>query len=112
MPDMADEVGTADVEEEEYYHGGSAVDGAKPGGKMTDSILDASVAPEAWRIELERVTPQLKVQVLSDPKEWRNRLVNTKSHQQTVQQLSPETYAMRNRLVNTKSHQQTVNSLS
>ena len=53
---------------------------------------------EAWRIELERVTPQLKMQILSDPKEWRNRLVNTKSHQQTVAALAPETYAMLDRL--------------
>jgi len=65
---------------------------------MTDSILDASVAPEAWRIELERVTPQLKVQVVSDPKEWRNRLVNTKSNQQTVAALAPETYQTLERL--------------
>merc|ERR1711871_783444 len=48
--------------------------------------------------ELERVTPQLKMQILSDPKEWRNRLVNTKSHQQTVASLAPETYAMLDRL--------------
>ena len=34
--------------------------------KLTDSILEAQVEPEAWRLELERVTPQLKMQVLSD----------------------------------------------
>ena len=33
--------------------------------KLTDSILEAQVDPEAWRLELERVTPQLKMQVLS-----------------------------------------------
>jgi estrogen-related receptor beta like 1 len=44
------------------------------------------------------VTPLLKLQILSDPKEWRNRLVNTKSHQQTVASLAPETYTMLDRL--------------
>ena len=38
------------------------------------------------------------MQILSDPKEWRNRLVNTKSHQQTVASLAPETYAMLDKL--------------
>jgi len=31
------------------------------------------------------------MQVLSDPKEWRNRLVNTKSHMAKVSALTPET---------------------
>ena len=97
--DMADEVGAADVEEDEFFGGG---DGAGGGGgeqsKLTDSILDATVDPADWQIELERVTPLLKLQILSDPKEWRNRLVNTKSHQQTVLSLAPETYSMLERL--------------
>ena len=99
--EMADEVGAADVEEEEmYYHGG---DGAGPLGEREKReteprILDASVAPEAWRLELERVTPQLRMQVLSDPKEWRNRLVNTRSHHAKVQQITPETHATIERL--------------
>ena len=95
--ELADEVGAADVEEDEFFGGGAD---AVPAGeaKLTDSILDASVDPAAWQIELERVTPQLKMQILSDPKEWRNRLVNTKSHQQTVASLAPETYAMLDRL--------------
>ena len=98
--DMADEVGAADMEEEEFYHGGTAggADGPREQGKLTDTILEPNVAPEAWRIELERVTPQLKMQVLSDPKEWRNRLVNTKSHQQTVATLAPETHQTLERL--------------
>jgi len=95
--ELADEVGAADVEEDEYFGGGG--EGGPAGeNKLTDSILDATVEPAAWQIELERVTPQLKMQILSDPKEWRNRLVNTKSHQQTVASLAPETYAMLDRL--------------
>ena len=97
--EMADEVGAADVEEDEmYYHGGDAAGQVGERDKLTDSILDASVAPEAWRLELERVTPQLKMQVLSDPKEWRNRLVNTKSHHAKVAELTPETHATVERL--------------
>jgi len=78
----------------------AAAEGGEQGeqAKLTDSILDATVEPEAWRIELERVTPQLKMQVLSDPKEWRNRLASTKVHQQTVAQLAPETYQTLDRL--------------
>eukprot|EP00967_Tisochrysis_lutea_P065988 scaffold85879_cov26-Tisochrysis_lutea.AAC.2 len=93
------QVGDAENEEEEYYHGGGDTPGGggRP-GKLTDAILEAQVEPEAWRVELERVTPQLKMQVLSDPKEWRNRLVNTKSHQQTLQALAPETNTVLERL--------------
>ena len=96
VDEMADEVGAADVEEDEFFGGGEGGGGEQ--SKLTDAILDATVEPAAWQIELERVTPMLKMQILSDPKEWRNRLVNTKSHQQTVHQLAPETYAMLNRL--------------
>jgi len=96
--DVADEVGAADVDEEEFYNGGAADGGGGDQPKLTDSILDATVEPEAWRIELERVTPQLKMQILSDPKEWRNRLASTKVHQQTVAQLAPETYQTLDRL--------------
>ncbi len=120
VPEMADEVGVAECVEEEFYHGGGGAEVAREPTKLTDTILEANVAPEAWRIELERVTPQLKMQVLSDPKEWRNRcaptprappgaglanpaartdrLVNTKSHQQTVEALAPETTATLERL--------------
>ena len=97
VDDMADEVGAADVEEDEFFGGDGGGDGGVQ-AKLTDSILDATVEPAAWQIELERVTPQLKMQVLSDPKEWRNRLVNTKSHQEKVSALAPETYAMLDRL--------------
>lgn len=99
VPEMADEVGDAENEEEEFYHGGGdeRASAGRP-GKLTDSILEAQVEPEAWRIELERVAPQLKMQVLSDPKEWRNRLVATKSHQQTLQTLAPETSSTLERL--------------
>lgn len=98
VDEMADEVGAADVEEDEYFGGGDGTAAAGEQTKLTDSILDASVDPAAWQVELERVTPMLKMQILSDPKEWRNRLVNTRSHQQTVLGLAPDTYAMLERL--------------
>jgi len=99
VDELADEVGAADVEEDEYFGGGGPADaGGGEQAKLNDSILDATVDPADWQIELERVTPQLKLQILSDPKEWRNRLVNTKSHQQTVASLAPETYTMLERL--------------
>ena len=61
--EMADEVGAADVEEDEmYYHGGDAGGHVGERDRLTDSILEAQVEPEAWRLELERVTPQLKMQ--------------------------------------------------
>jgi len=98
--EMADEIGGADVEEDEYFGGGGGGENGVgiEGSKLTDSILDATVEPAAWQIELERVTPLLKMQVLSDPKEWRNRLVSTKSHQQVVSSLAPEVTSMLSRL--------------
>ena len=47
VDEMADEVGAADIEEDEYFGGGDGT--AAPGEqtKLTDSILDASVDPAA-----------------------------------------------------------------
>jgi hypothetical protein len=49
-------------------------------------------------MHLDTLLPASPLQVLSDPKEWRNRFVNTTSHQQTLDALAPETNASLDRL--------------
>ena len=62
VDDMADEVGAADVEEDEFFGGGDGGGGGGEQTKLTDSILDATVtlrrtpkglnppAPLTWRL--------------------------------------------------------------
>ena len=85
--DMIDDIGAADMEEEEFYHGDKADTHTERAGKTP--TFKPTIAPDVWRIELERVIPQLRMQIVSDPKEWRNRLVNTRSNLQTLEVLAP-----------------------
>lgn len=42
--------------------------------------LGYSIDTEAWRLELERVLPQLKVVIKADPRDWRFRLEQMKTY--------------------------------
>lgn len=44
------------------------------GGKRIDEILETTTDSLEWKLELERVLPQLKVTIHNDNKDWRNRL--------------------------------------
>lgn len=81
-----DEVGDATEDEDDLYYGGGGVAvreevAAERSGATT---IQASVEPEAWRLELERVLPQLKVQVVSDGKEWRTHITTARTHHEAV----------------------------
>jgi estrogen-related receptor beta like 1 len=48
------------------------------------TTIESSIEPEAWQLELERVLPQLKLQVVSDGKEWRTHIAQAKAHHEAV----------------------------
>ncbi|XP_055704834.1 intraflagellar transport protein 57 homolog [Phlebotomus papatasi] len=52
---------------------------------------DSIAATESWRLELERVMPQLKIVVKSDPRDWRAHLEQMKSFKSTIEQASLDT---------------------
>jgi estrogen-related receptor beta like 1 len=55
------------------------------------TILESQVDPAVWQLELERVTPLLKVKLASDSKEWRTHLETTSKHGEVIKTLFPET---------------------
>lgn len=45
------------------------------------------VDPEAWREEVERITPQLKITLRADQKNWRQRVESLKQNREHIEQL-------------------------
>jgi len=57
-----------------------------------EGIMEAHVDPQEWALELERVTPKLKVTLqMSEGKEWRNHLVQTRQYHEVINKIFPET---------------------
>jgi len=54
-------------------------------------MLEATVDPKEWQLEVERVAPKLKVVVPDDPKEWRNHLEQTKGYKGIIEGMFPNT---------------------
>lgn len=55
-----------------------------------EGVLETTIDPQQWALELERVAPRLKVAISSDPKEWREHLVQTKSYQEVIEDTFPD----------------------
>lgn len=51
--------------------------------------------PEAWKLELERVLPQLRLQVAADGKEWRTHIAAAKGHQRAAEAVLPASTSAR-----------------
>lgn len=68
----------ANEDEEEMYHSKTVL------AVRNESPIEALVDPGEWRLEVERVTPLLKVNVASDSKDWRLHL-NEMDHHLGVQ---------------------------
>eukprot|EP01052_Picozoa_sp_SAG31_P056033 SAG31_NODE_15812_length_737_cov_1.694357_1_plen_217_part_01 len=76
--DQGDEMADEAIEEEESEEEMFMADGSGTGGGGEDdhdvSMMESKVDPVAWKMELERVAPQLKVVLTSNSKEWRSHL--------------------------------------
>jgi len=82
--------GKYDDEEEAYMGGQLAAEG---GGATLDEDhkpLESRIDAAEWRLELERVGPQLRVTVVSDNKDWRSHLEQTHAHHETIEKALPE----------------------
>jgi len=53
------------------------------------AILETQIDPHVWQLEVERVTPKLKVTVPNDAKEWRTHLSQTRQYKQVIETQFP-----------------------
>eukprot|EP01136_Pigoraptor_vietnamica_P008648 Opistho-1_new@44235 len=60
---------------------------------QSDAVLESDMDPETWRLEVERVTPLLKVHILTDNKDWRMHYDEMKGHQKQIGMALSETKA-------------------
>jgi len=88
--DIADTVApTADDEEDDDYQL-SRKEVKKEESKDT-KIIESTIDPNAWKVEVEKVAPLLKMRMDSDNKEWRTHLEHTKELQGNIQTKVPMT---------------------
>eukprot|EP01027_Heterolobosea_sp_BB2_P002111 GEZU01003183.1.p1 GENE.GEZU01003183.1~~GEZU01003183.1.p1 ORF type:complete len:436 (+),score=125.18 GEZU01003183.1:74-1381(+) len=94
-------------DEEEYYFmpisdqrkGGKATGGDADGLGPDNKLIESEIDPEKWKLELERVGPQLtKLKLQVDTKDWRTHVEQMQTLQQTVQQLFPEVESQLNKI--------------
>eukprot|EP00961_Rhodomonas_salina_P278077 3757195-Rhodomonas_salina.1 len=92
--DIADTVAAQeedDDDDDEPY----AVGGAKGKGKVEEvqknKIMESTIDPNAWKIEVENVAPLLKMRAETDNKEWRTHLEQTKELQEGIEAKVPGT---------------------
>jgi len=86
---IADDVGNGTEDEEDLYFAHAATTIPEEANKAAPTVIEATVEPEEWRLEMERVLPQLKVTIVSDGKEWRTHVAQAKVHQQAVNERLP-----------------------
>eukprot|EP00842_Homolaphlyctis_polyrhiza_P000369 jgi/Hompol1/1332/HPOL_002682-RA len=84
-------------EEEEVYM--DTVSGAKKGEEAkAPSPAKPKIDTNEWRLEVERVTPMLKVQIQNDNKDWRIHLEQINHHQKTINTCMTETQTQLSKL--------------
>ena len=78
--DIADTVADAEEEEDDEDY---ASEVKKDEGKET-KIIESTIDPNAWKVEVEEVAPVLKMRLDQDNKEWRVHLDHTKELQESI----------------------------
>lgn len=73
-----------DSEEENIFHIGDL--NANKTYQKQELEVTGNVDLEAWKLELERVLPQLKVTIKSDSRDWRSHLEQMKTHRSNIDQ--------------------------
>ena len=43
-----------------------------------NAMIESNIDPQEWKLELERVAPQLRTMVIADSKDWRSHLERAK----------------------------------
>lgn len=58
-------------------------------GDQDHGVLETQIDPSVWLLEVERVTPKLKVTIPSDAKEWRTHLSQTRQYKTVIENAFP-----------------------
>lgn len=103
--EIASEVDEAagDGEEDELMYEEDESKAAKrerAGGESDDEkqVLEATVDPKEWLLEVERVGPKLRVPAPNDGKEWRTHLQQTRTYKQVIDTQFPPCKAQLDKL--------------
>lgn len=87
IPDVSAE--DEDEEEEAYMVGGRGPE--KTAEEIEDTkAIESQVDSAEWKLELERVAPQLRVMVAADNKDWRAHLESAHQHQEQIAKTFPD----------------------
>jgi len=61
-------------------------------------VLESSIDPKQWLLEVERVAPKLKIQLPTDSKEWRTHLQQTRGYKLVIETQFPNAKAQLEKL--------------
>jgi estrogen-related receptor beta like 1 len=56
-------------------------------------FVESKIDPREWQLELERITPKLRVQVQGDTNEWRHHITQTNQYSKSLMEQMPQTTA-------------------
>lgn len=89
--EVGEDIGENDNElDDDYRSDANGIGGNGDDGTML-GILESSIKPEEWLLELERVGPLLKIKKSGEPtKEWRTHLEQSIKHQQELVESFPQ----------------------
>lgn len=90
IQDITDEVTAYKGDgEDTYQHAGGPGSGAQD--VIDDNaMIESTIDPTEWKLELERVTPQLRTMVIADSKDWRSQLEKAKQSLDMIRKSIPE----------------------
>ncbi|GBG73951.1 hypothetical protein CBR_g17666 [Chara braunii] len=92
MAEIAEEMVIPGLEEEEPFmqEVERENDFGISGDAEATAVLESKVDPHEWKLELERVGPQLRVTAVADVKDWRTHLDQTKQMHEQITKHLPE----------------------
>lgn len=93
MADVVQDKGNDKEDEIADFGGLGAQEPVEETNEMRDldtGIIESSIAPEEWLMEVERVAHKLKINQNTDAKEWRSHLEQTKKYAEQVQKGLPD----------------------
>ena len=83
--DIADTVAVVDDDDDDDDYQSSRAEAKKEETKET-RIIESSINPNDWKVEVEKVAPLLKMRLEQDNKEWRTHLEHTMELQAAIQE--------------------------
>mmetsp|Transcript_112788 Transcript_112788/g.318884 ORF Transcript_112788/g.318884 Transcript_112788/m.318884 type:complete len:405 (-) Transcript_112788:194-1408(-) len=93
-----DEMPGGDVEEDDLMYQEDEVKKDDDSDEENHGVMEATVDPHAWLLEVERVATKLKVTIPNDSKEWRTHLAQTRGYKQVIETQFPPAKAQLDKL--------------